>query len=271
MSERTEYAPGTPSWADNASANPAAAAEFYGELFGWETEDRMPDSQQGEYHMATLRGKEVAALGSQPMEGAPATWNTYITVASADDSARAVTDAGGKVVMEPFDVMDAGRMAVCSDQAGAFFMVWEPRQSIGAELVNEPGALTWNELTTNDVEGAKAFYGQVFGWQTSSIEFAGGEYTIIHPAGAEPKQGPADEGGNGMAGIMDGSQLPEGTPNFWMVYFQVEDPDATAAKAEELGGSVMNPPFDAEGVGRIAVLADPHSAVFSVITPSTGN
>jgi predicted enzyme related to lactoylglutathione lyase len=268
MSERTEYAPGTPSWVDHASPDPAGAAQFYSAVFGWETENRMPPDQDGEYHMASLRGKDVAALGSQPMEGAPAVWNTYITVASADDGADQVKAAGGTVVMDPFDVFDAGRMAVCSDPAGAFFSVWEPKESIGAELVNETGTLSWNELVTNDVDGSKRFYGDALGWQTSAFEAGGdAEYTIWHPPGAEPKQGP-DEGGNGMGGMIGSRAWPEGTPNFWLAYFAVDDTDATVARAEELGGAVAAPAFDVPGVGRMAVLADPQGAVFAVIQPS---
>ncbi len=163
MSERTEYEPGTPSWADHSSPDPGAAAEFYGALFEWQTADGMPEGSEAQYFMATVRGRNVAALGSNPVDGAPPAWNTYITVASAEDAAAAVTAAGGTVAMEPFDVMEAGRMAACADPAGAFFMVWEPRENIGAELVNEPGTLTWNELTTADVEGSKRFYSDVFG------------------------------------------------------------------------------------------------------------
>src|SRR4051794_35970395 len=119
MSERTEYKPGTPSWVDNASPDPGAAAGFYSSLFGWETESVMPEDAPGEYHMARLKGKHVAALGSQPMEGVPPVWNTYVTVADPDNTTQAVKDAGGQVFMEPFDVMDAGRMAVLGDPAGA--------------------------------------------------------------------------------------------------------------------------------------------------------
>jgi uncharacterized protein len=265
MSERTEYAPGTPSWVDHASADPRGAAEFYGALFSWQTEDRMPPGSDGEYHMATVRAKDVAALGSDPVEGAPARWNTYITVASADDAAAAVKDAGGQVMMEPFDVMDAGRMAVCADPAGAAFMVWEPGESIGAELVNEPGALSWNELTTNDIDGSQRFYGEVFGWQTTAMDLGDSAYTVWHPGGVAPATGPQEEGGNGIGGMILNANWPEGTPPFWLVYFSVDDADATVAKAEEFGGSVIAPPFEAGDVGRIAILADPQGAVFAVI------
>ncbi len=262
MSERTEYAPGTPSWIDHASADPSAAAEFYGVLFGWQTEDRMPDESDGEYHMATIGGKEVAALGSNPVPGAPAGWNTYFTVASADEAVAKVGAAGGAVMMEPFDIFDAGRMAALADPAGAAFMVWEPNRSIGAERVNEPGALVWNELTTRDVEGSKGFYGEVFGWTTTSMPMADGEYVIWHLDGEEA----------GIGGMMPmvGDSWPEDMPPHWMVYLSVEDTDAAAALCEERGGTVSVAPFDAEGVGRIAVLSDPQGAVFSVIRNAPG-
>jgi predicted enzyme related to lactoylglutathione lyase len=263
MSERTEYAPGTPSWVDNTSDDPATAARFYSELFGWETEDVMPAEAPGEYHMARVRGKDVAALGSQPMEGAPAVWNTYVTVDDVEAAAKRVKEAGGTVHMEPFDVMEAGRMAVLADPAGAVFMAWKPNQSIGAYIVNEPNTLSWNELATRDPAGAKEFYGKVLGWQANEMDFAGGKYTIWYPPGVEVEQG------NGVGGMIEmDEQFPADLPPHWLVYFAVADTDATAAKAGELGGSTMVEPFDAEGVGRIAVLGDPNGAGFAVITTS---
>ena len=263
MSERTEYAPGTPSWVDNASADPAGAARFYSQLFGWETEDVMPAEADGEYHMARLRGKDVAALGSQPMEGVPAVWNTYVTVEDVEATAEAVSEAGGKVMMEAFDVFDAGRMAVLADPLGRRVHGLAAEAAIGAYIVNEPNALSWNELATRDPEGSKQFYGKVFGWRTSEIAFAGGTYTVWYPPGVEVEQG------NGVGGMMEiNEQFPADMPPHWLVYFAVADTDATAAKAGELGGSIMVEPFDAEGVGRIAVLADPNGAAFSVIALS---
>jgi len=261
MPERTEYAPGTPSWADNASSDPAGAAEFYSQLFGWETVDRMPPEADGEYHVASLRGKDVAALGSQPMEGIPAVWNTYVTVEDVEATAAKVKEAGGTVHMEPFDVFDAGRMAVFADPSGAVFMAWKPNQMIGAYLVNEPGALSWNELATRDVEGSKEFYGKVFGWQTSDMDFAGGTYTVWY------REGEAVGQGNGIGGMMEmNDQFPADLPPHWLVYFSVDDTDATVARAGELGGNTIVEPFDAEGVGRIAVVGDPNGAAFAVIT-----
>ncbi|MDX6583859.1 MAG: uncharacterized protein QOI10_3043 [Solirubrobacterales bacterium] len=268
MSERTEYKPGTPSWVDNASPDPAAAAEFYSGLFGWETENVMPAEAPGDYYMARMRGKDVAALGSQPMEGVPPAWNTYVTVTDPDATAEAVKGAGGQVLMDPFDVMEAGRMGVFADPAGAVFRAWKPNQSIGSELVNEDGAFSWSELHTPDIDGAKEFYGTVFGWQATTMEFGGGEYTIWNNTDGEPVSAPPEEGGTGIGGMMSNENSPEGTPPFWMVYFNAVDVDATIAKAGELGGSVIAPAFDAEGVGRMAVLGDPQGAAFSVMTPA---
>ncbi len=267
MSERTQYEPGTPSWVDNASPDPGASASFYSGLFGWQTEDVMPDGEEAEYHMAMLRGKRVAACGSQPMEGVPPVWNTYVTVEDADATAESVKDAGGTVISEPFDIFDSGRMAVFTDPAGAFFMCWQPKEMIGSELVNEPGTFSWSELITRDIEGSKEFYGTVFGWKTTSMPFGGGEYTIWHNTDGEPVSASPEEGGTSIGGMMSNPNVPEGAPPFWNVYFNVADCDATVAKSGELGGSVIAPAFDAEGVGRIAVLTDPQGAAFSVITP----
>lgn len=260
MSVRTGYKHGDPSWVDHSSPDPAAAASFYSELFGWETEDQMPPEADGEHHMAQVNGKAVAALSTQQADGAPSVWNTYVTVDSVDETAEAVAANGGTVVMEPFDVFGAGRMAVCTDPAGTFFMIWEARESIGAERVGEHGAMGWNELMTRDVDGSKEFYGSIFGWTTSSLDFEGGTYILWHH--------PDDES-EGIAGMMEmaGDEWPADMPPHWMVYFAVDDTDATASKAEELGGAISVPPFDIEGTGRMAVLNDPQGGVFSVIRP----
>ncbi|HKP21567.1 MAG TPA: VOC family protein, partial [Thermoleophilaceae bacterium] len=160
-----------PCWIDTSQPDPKAAAEFYGSLFGWELEDVMPPEAGSHYFMARIRGRDVGAVGSIP-EGAPqmATWNTYICVDSADETAAKVRDAGGSVIMEPFDVMDAGRMAVVADPEGAVFMIWQANQNQGSQVVNEHGSNNFNNLNTRDLEGAKAFYGAVFGWQTLDLD-----------------------------------------------------------------------------------------------------
>jgi predicted enzyme related to lactoylglutathione lyase len=256
MPVRTSYAQGTPNWVDLQTSDQAAAKQFYSGLFGW-TYDDQPMGEGAVYSMAELGGEHVAAIAPQPAElaaaGAPPMWNTYIAVDSVDDAIAKVEAAGGQVAMPPFDVMDAGRMAFVLDPSGSAVALWQANQHIGATLVNETGTLTWNELITTDPAAAK-FYEQVLGVTTSTMDMGTGEYTLFHV-------------GDQMVG---GSTPPpmEGVPNHWHVYFAVDDADATAAKAGELGGSVMVPPFDTP-VGRMAVLADPQGAVFSVIKPAT--
>src|SRR5881392_1031503 len=171
MPERDGYIPGVPCWVDTSQPDPQAAVAFYGGLFGWEFEDVMPPESEGNYFIARIRGGDVAAVGSIP-EGAPpmAMWNTYVWVESADQAASKVLDAGGKALMDPFDVMDAGRMAVFADPEGATFCVWQAKEHRGARIVNEPGSLNFNGLNTRDAQGAKSFYGSVFGWETLGLE-----------------------------------------------------------------------------------------------------
>src|SRR5919202_1684299 len=179
MPERDGYIPGVPCWIDTPQPDPEAALPFYEGLFGWQFEDVMPPDSPGRYFIARLRGGDVAAVGSQP-EGqpAPVAWNTYVWVESADEAARKVLDGGGRVVMDPFDVIDAGRMAVATDPDGAMFCVWEARQHRGARVVNEHGSLNFNTLNTRDLEGAKAFYGSVFGWETLELGGDGRMWTL---------------------------------------------------------------------------------------------
>src|SRR5215831_17062672 len=255
MPERTSYEQGTPNWVDLQTTDQAAAKAFYAGLFGW-TYDDQPMGEGAVYSMAKLGDKDVAAIAPQSPElkaaGAPPMWNTYIAVDSADDAAAKVEAAGGQVAMPPFDIMDAGRMTFVLDPSGAAVALWQANQHIGSSLVNEPGTVTWNELITTD-PGAVKFYEQVLGVTTSTMDMGTGEYTLFNV-------------GDNMVG---GSTPPpiEGIPNHWHVYFAVDDADATAAKATELGGSVVVAPFDSP-VGRMAVLADPQGATFSVIKPA---
>ena len=176
MGLRTSYAPGTFSWADLATTDQQDAKRFYGGLFGWEAQD-MPVGDGVVYSMMSRDGHVVAAIAPQPQAqrdaGVPPIWQSYVTVASADEAAQRASAAGGHVHAPPFDVFDAGRMAVIQDPQGAFFMVWEPRRHIGAALVNAPGALTWNELYVPDLDAAQAFYGAVFGWSFAPMEGMG--------------------------------------------------------------------------------------------------
>ncbi|HEX3318197.1 MAG TPA: VOC family protein [Solirubrobacteraceae bacterium] len=272
MPERDRYIPGVPCWVDTSQPDPEAAARFYGGVFGWELEDSMPPGAGGAYLIARLRGGEVAAVSSIP-EGAPpmATWNTYMWVDSADDAAGKVRDAGGTVMMEPFDVMDAGRMGVFADPEGAVFRVWQPERHRGASIVNEPGSLNFNGLNTRDVEGAKAFYGAVFGWRELGVQGAGmwalpgyGDHLAAGDPGMRERM--AEVGApKGFEDVVASiNPMPADQPDVpahWSVTFAVEDADATAAKVAELGGTVRVPPFDAPWV-RMAVLSDPAGASF---------
>ncbi len=256
MPVRTSYAQGTPNWVDLQTTDQAAAKAFYAGLFGWAYDDQ-PMGEGAVYSMAKLGDQDVAAIAPQSPElaaaGAPPMWNTYIAVDSVDDAAAKVEAAGGQVAMAPFDVMDAGRMAFVLDPSGAAVALWQANQHIGSSLVNETGTVTWNELITTDPAAAK-FYEQVLGVTTSTMDMGTGEYTLFEVGGQ----------------MVGGSTPPpmEGVPNHWHVYFAVDDADATAAKVTELGGSVMVAPFDSP-VGRMAVLADPQGAVFSIIKPAT--
>jgi predicted enzyme related to lactoylglutathione lyase len=261
MSERDGYEHGAPCWVDHSSTDPDAAAEFYGGLLGWETEDMMPPDAPGHYIMCRLRGRDVAAFGSQQAEGAPPIWNTYVWVDSADDAVEKARAAGGSAMGEPFDIFDAGRMAVLQDQAGAWLCVWQAGTQRGAGLVNEPGTWCWSELATRDPEGSERFYGEVFGWQAVAADLGGGaQYTLWHRAGeVAPDTVP-------LAGMsVMGDEWPADVPPHWSIAFAVDDTDAKAARAEELGASIRMAPFDTP-VGRTAVMADPLGAAFSVIT-----
>jgi hypothetical protein len=273
MPERDGYIPGVPCWVDTSQPDPQAAVSFYSGLFGWEFEDAMPPGSEGAYLIARIRGGDVAAVSSIP-EGAPpmAMWNTFVWVDSADDAAAAVGGAGGKVLMEPFDVMDAGRMAVFADPEGAVFSVWQPNQHKGAKVVNEHGAVNFNGLNTRDPEAAKAFYGAVFGWKTMVLGGSAEAWTLPaygdHLEARDPglRARVAELGGptgfeDVVASLMRIPDDQPDTPAHWSVTFGADDADAIAAKATELGGKVLAGPFDAPW-SRLAVIADPAGATF---------
>jgi len=250
MGERTEHPPGTFSWADLSSTDTDGAKAFYTGLFGWDTEDNpIPDG--GVYTMLLKGGKPVAALSATMSEGQPSVWNSYVTVESADDGAAAVAEQGGTVVMEAFDVMDVGRMAVVQDPTGAFLSVWEPRTSIGAERVNEPGAMTLNQLNTSDPERAQEFYAGAFGWRFESVSDDPPYWGIYN----------GDRLNGGMMPLPDDG----GAPSHWLVYFGSDDVDADAGRIAELGGQVMVEPMDVPG-GRILVAMDPQGAVVGLFS-----
>jgi predicted enzyme related to lactoylglutathione lyase len=295
MPERLGYIPGVPCWVDASEPDPDAAVEFYSGLFGWEFEDALPPGSERNYFIArheaasssifdlsgAMRSGDVAAVRSIP-EAAPPTamWNTYFWVDSADEAASKVRDAGGGVMVEPFDFMDACRMGVFTDREGAVFGVWEAKEHKGARLVNDPGAPVFNGLNTRDVAGAKSFYGSVFGWRTGSIGGGAEGWALPgygdwlerehHPnlrkqmAGAGAPEGFEDV----VAAIIPIADDQPDTPAHWSVTFATENADATAARARELGGEVIVPSFDAPWSTatytiRITVISDPQGATFS--------
>jgi uncharacterized protein len=263
MSERDGFEPGVPCWVDTWQPDADAAVGFYTQLLGWEVEDTMPPDTPGKHYMCRLRGRDVAAVASRP-DVAPTTapaWGTYVWVEGAEETTARVIEAGGSIVMEPFPSLDGGRIAVVADPAGAVLGVWQPGGHKGAQLVNEPGAWSMSQLATSDPEGAKSFYGAVFGWETDTFDMGGGELTMWRVpgyVGGEPQQPVSRE----VVALMAPDGDPQGVPR-WSADFWVDDADATAAKATELGGRVLVPPF-ATAVGRTAVIADPQGAALSV-------
>jgi uncharacterized protein len=254
MPERTAYDPGTPSWVDLSTSDVDAARRFYGELFGWETEEAGPPEQTGGYMFFLKDGRKVAGLGPRQDESQPPAWTPYVSTDDADALAERARQAGGTVLFEPMDVVDAGRMALFAHQAAGVVGAWQPGQMIGAELVNEPGSLDWNELHTRDTEGAKAFLTSVFGWDARDSDFGGTTYTIFHLG--EP----------GIAGQM---QMPPGVPDevpaYWANMFAVEDCDAALETLQGQGGTVRAGPMEMQDVGRFAYVSDPQGALFGVI------
>jgi uncharacterized protein len=244
---RTSYSPGTFCWVDLATPDVESAKAFYGGLLDWEFE-QMASGDALAYVVARREGARVAALHEATNQ--PPHWNNYVTVEDVDAVARRAQQLGGSVFAGPFDVLSAGRMAAISDPQGGMVIAWKPADLVGAERVNEPGALTWNDLLTSDVEAARDFYTALFEWKVDPIPESGGRYWII--------KGP--DGSNG--GMMP---LPTaGVPTFWQPYFAVESLDAAQAKVRELGGRILMEPMPVPSGAFVTVL-DPNGAAFSLL------
>ncbi|MCE5291607.1 MAG: VOC family protein [Nocardiaceae bacterium] len=273
MTSPDRYIPGVPCWADTNQPDPKAAAEFYSGLFGWKTENVMPADAPSEYLIGRLAGGDVAAVTGFP-EGAPKipVWNTYIWVDSADETAEKVRAAGGSVPMDPWDVPGAGRMAVMLDPEGAHFMAWEPGEHRGSAVVNEPGSVNFNTLSSRDLAGAKKFYGAVFGWETLelgpgmtfwTLPDYGKHLDLLNPGTLERFAEFGPQGfENVVACLTQISDDDRETRSNWGITFAVADADETVAKVTDLGGTVLAPAIDAPWV-RFAVVADPAGAVFT--------
>ncbi len=251
MGSRSEHTPGTFSWVDLSTSDTGGAQDFYGGLFGWEFEENpIPEEAGGGiYVMCKVQGDSVSAISpQQDGDPSPPHWNNYVTVASADDAAAKAGELGGNVMMEPFDVMTVGRMAVIADPTGGVFSVWEAKDDIGAHRVNDPGCLTWNELHTGDVDAALEFYKGLFGWNSEEMDTQGGPRYVIVQVG---------ERSNG--GIMEAQG---GEPTYWLPYFTVESRDGAADKAVELGGNEMHRMEMPQG--KIGAFMDPQGAAFAI-------
>jgi predicted enzyme related to lactoylglutathione lyase len=256
MQESPEYAPGTFCWVELGTTDGEGAKKFYTELFGWTFEDK-PIGPGGVYTMLFQDGKDVGALYEMPAEmrslGVPPHWLSYVSVASADESAAKAKSLGATLMKEPFDVFTVGRMAVIQDPTGAVFALWQPGTHKGASLVNVPNSLCWNELATPDTEKAGDFYTGLFGWGKKVQDLGPMTYTSFingeRPAGG--MYTPPPEMGE--------------LPPHWLLYFAVDDCDSKVTKANELGANTLSPPMDIPGIGRFSILQDPQGAAFAIV------
>lgn len=256
MTQRPEYPNGAPCWADLASPDVAASKRFYGGLLGWTFDE--PVAEMGDYMMCRKHGKTVVGIApKQPGMDMPTVWSVYLKADDVDAVARKIEASGGKLTFPPMDIPPSGRMLFGFDPTGAAFGAWQPGTHPGADLFDEPGAMCWHELNTRDAAAADAFYGGLFPYALEQI--GDGEkfdYKILKL------------GGKPVGGRLLMTAEWDNIPPHWMTYFAVEDCDRAAAQVRELGGQVRHGPFDSPH-GRIAVVADPHGAVFSIIDMST--
>ncbi|MGW4473237.1 VOC family protein [Nonomuraea sp. NPDC004354] len=251
----TQFLPGAPDWIDLGVPDVEAAAAFYRGVFGWAFQSAGPDA--GGYGFFQQDGRTVAALGPLMEEGATAAWTTYFATPDADATAKLVVQHGGRVRAEPFDVFTAGRMAHFTDPAGARFAVWQGGDTKGLDLVTEQGSLAWAELHVSDPAAVQPFYQAVFGWRVETVPMGPMDYIVISTAEGD------DASFGGLA------PLGEGDAPHWLPYFEVADCDATLARAQELGATVVMPAESVEGVGRFAAVDDPFGARCAIITSSS--
>lgn len=245
----TKYPHGTFSWVDCASTDPENGREFYAKLMGWTT-DLIPMGDGEFYTMFRQDGHAVAGMGrAQP--GMPSTWDSYISVENVDALVEKVTALGGTVIAPPMDVFEEGRMMVAQDPTGAFISFWQAKNHIGSGLVNVPGAFTWNELATRDVDKAKAFYGELLGWRFESGNQPG--YAFIY------------NGDRMNGGIIEMDAVWGDLPPHWMAYFAVKDIEESVKKVQELGGRISVEITDIPGTGRFAVINDPQGAALTIM------
>ena len=231
-------------WHENYSADHDATRQFYNELLGWETEVWKPG--EADYALIKAGDQMHGGIVKAPEGGGPG-WLGSVLVEDVDETARKAEAAGGGIVAAPVDVPEIGRIAVISDPQGGVLSAYAPT----GESPNPEGTFVWDELHTSDPDAAKDFYGEVFGWTSESMDMGGtGSYTIFKRAGD------ADVGG--------AIKAPEGGPTHWLPYVATDDVDGTAARAGELGGSVIQEPTDIPNMGRFAIVQDPAGGVFGL-------
>lgn len=253
----TPYAPGTPCWVDLMAQDQQGALDFYKDLFGWQGEPG--SSETGGYAVCTLNERPVAGIGPAMDPGTPTVWTTYLASDDARATADAIGEAGGEVMSPVMDVTSLGQMVVANDPTGAVFGVWGHKSFIGAQVVDQPGALAWNECNTRDLGADERFYGDVFGARFQPAEGAEGyeQYQV---------------NGRTVAGLhqMTDPPFPVGVPSHWHSYFGTDDTDATVDKAIRRGGEIVSPAEDTP-YGRMAKLRDPWGAAFSVVSHQTSS
>jgi predicted enzyme related to lactoylglutathione lyase len=255
MTNIDHHPPGSFCWIELGTTDQPAAKKFYGTLFGWSATD-YPMGPGGVYTMFRLDGRDAAAgyelNPAQRAQHVPPHWMLYILVDSVDASAGKVSQLGGTVILPPFDVMDAGRMAVLQDPVGAFFCLWQPNKNKGIGIAGVHGTLCWADLNTPDPDRAQKFYSSLLGWQFAKGEKDDSGYLHIK------------NGEEFIGGMPPAKHLPPGAPPHWLAYFMVDDVDVTANKAKEMGARLYLPPMSMEGVGRFSVIADAQGAVFAI-------
>ncbi|MFD7442761.1 VOC family protein [Streptomyces sp. NPDC059909] len=256
MTEATRRRPGTPCWVSLMVHGLAATQDFYRALFGW---DFVPGPQQlGPYVRALIDGKEVAGIGQLPPDRhLPIAWTTYLATDDADETAEQIRMCGGTVGVGPLDAADAGRLAIASDPEGAVFGIWQAAAHAGIALFGTHGTPVWNELVTRETSAVSKFYRSVFGYEVEPVVSADFDYLTLHLEGRPVAS---------LHGV--GTALPRDRGSHWMTYFEVEDADETAALVVDLGGHVLHEPREGT-CGRIATVADPEGAVFTIVRSTT--
>jgi predicted enzyme related to lactoylglutathione lyase len=255
MTHIDKHSAGSFCWIELATTDQKAAKDFYNSLFGWSPQDS-PIGPNEFYTLFKLDGRDAAAgytlRADQKAQGVPPHWMPYIAVESADQAADTAKQLGGTVVVPPFDVMDLGRMAVIHDPTGAHFCVWQAMKNSGIGIAGVAGSLCWADLSTPDAKRASDFYSGLFGWQIMADEKDKSGYLHIK------------NGEHFIGGVPPAAHRQPGVPPHWLAYFWVDDVDASAAKAKQMGAKFCLEPTTIENVGRMAVIADPQGAVFAI-------